>query len=191
MLRLFYFFSPSQVWNTKRTNCQNHRQQHKVIVLCVHRWWHHLWLSQFARVTAPGSLEGVKPWRTSPRSCLSPSCMFVTQILQLWLVRVADRAKKIKKIMLILQSPWRFTVVPLSFTLPSTWNFSFIFPTELARCISTSCLSVMDSALLHLPVNLLTPACSAMLERAMTPCERSLADSSISMRAWGPTFPLA
>lgn len=43
----------------------------------------------------------------------------------------------------------------------------------------------------HLPVSLLTPACSATLERAMTPCERSLADSSISMRAWGPTFPLA
>ncbi len=35
----------------------------------------------------------------------------------------------------------------------------------------------------HLPVNLLTPACSATLERAMTPCERSLAASSISMRA--------
>lgn len=35
----------------------------------------------------------------------------------------------------------------------------------------------------HLPVNLLTPACSATLERATTPCERSLAASSISMRA--------
>lgn len=41
------------------------------------------------------------------------------------------------------------------------------------------------------PMNLWTPACSATLERATTPWERSLAASSISMRAWGPSCPMA
>lgn len=41
------------------------------------------------------------------------------------------------------------------------------------------------------PVYLLTPASAATSDSAMMPLLTSLAASSISKRAWGPTFPLA